>query len=222
MRTALQHSTQCVVTVHRYSQSRICEATGWVRGVEVRGHLLQDQQVVLPQAWRDRRRQQAAAAGQLQGRSWQCRSSHPPHLLCIKAHSSRVADGQRLLHFQLCSAISMPLQRSYRSCLLALGAAKSCHGCCRLLSRSNIQHANAQELTKCSGAARICGARWRLTSIIGIMRGSRKAAILIGADPVAGGVALLAKGVLGVLYPDAAPVRCAQHCTLSHKHNISA
>ena len=33
-----------------------------------------------------------------------------------------------------------------------------------------------------------------------------EAAVLVGADPVARGVALLAKGVLGVLYPDASPV----------------
>ena len=32
------------------------------------------------------------------------------------------------------------------------------------------------------------------------------ATVLIGADPVAGRISLLAKGVFGVLYPDAAAV----------------
>lgn len=40
-----------------------------------------------------------------------------------------------------------------------------------------------------------------------ILRGdATKAAVLVGADPVARGVALLAEGVLGVLYPDAAAI----------------
>ena len=176
--------------------------------------------MVLLRAWRDRRRlQAAAAAGQLQGRSWQCCSSHPPHLQCIKAHPSRVADGQGLLHIQLGSAVLCQFRHATETACLHWGQPRAVIRV-KLLSRSNIQHANAQVLAKCTArAAWICGAWWRLTSIIGIMRGSSKAAILIGADPVAGGVALLAKGVLGVLYPDAAPVRCAQHCTLSHKHN---
>ncbi len=37
---------------------------------------------------------------------------------------------------------------------------------------------------------------------------------VVGVDPVAVGVALLAKGVLGVLDTDAAAIRCRQHCAL--------
>ncbi len=45
---------------------------------------------------------------------------------------------------------------------------------------------------------------WRILG-----RAAAKAAVLVGADPVAGGVALLAEGVLGVLYPNASTIRCA-------------